>query len=95
MSNRIYYSAQAGQMAKRRGTMEALAFLALGIGVGAAAALLVAPNDGNDMRDLVRNAMEEGYQRGRDAATHTLSQLEGEFPNLRQRVDDLFDRVTN
>ncbi len=95
MSNRIYYSSEAGRMAKRRGTMEALAFLTLGIGVGAAAALLIAPNDGNDMRDLVRNTMEEGYQRGRDAATHTLSQLEGEFPNLRQRVDDLFDRVTN
>ena len=95
MSNRIHYNAQGGRMEKRRGTKEALAFLTLGIGVGAATAMLVAPNDGNGMRDLVRNAMEEGYQRGRDAATHTLSQLEGEFPNLRKRVDDLFDRVTN
>jgi len=86
MSSRIQYSSQAERMAKRRGTMETLAFLTLGIGVGAAAALLIAPKDGNDTRDLVKNAMQEGYQRGRNAATHTLSQLEGELPDLRKRV---------
>ena len=94
MTSRIYYSEEAEQTMKRRRMVDALLFAGLGIGVGSSVALLLAPHKGETTREMLANTLEEGFQRGRESTDDALSQLEGEIPNLRQRVNDLVSKVT-
>lgn len=93
MSSRIYYSEEAEHQMKRQRLVDALMFTGLGIGIGSAIALLLAPNSGETTRELIANTLEEGFQRGRESTDEALSQLEHEVPNLRQRVNDLINKV--
>jgi hypothetical protein len=95
MSNsRIYYSEKAEKTMKRQRFVDALMFTGLGIGIGSAVALLMAPNAGEKTRELITNTLEEGFQRGRESTDQALSQLEQEVPNLRGRVNGLVGRFT-
>ena len=51
MSDRMYYSNEAKQQARRERTLLALIFTALGLSIGAAIALLFAPMEGEELRD--------------------------------------------
>ncbi len=62
---------------RRRGTAKALGFLAVGLGVGALAALLLAPKAGRQMRKDIRRR----YEDARDA-----------LDDLGERASDLWDR---
>ena len=93
MTNRIYYSEEAEEKMKRQRLVDALMFTGLGIGIGSAVALLLAPNKGEATRELISNTLEEGFQRGRATTDEALSQLEQEVPNLRERVNELVGKL--
>ena len=95
MANRIYYSEEAEKTMRRRGVVNALIFTGLGIGIGSAVALLLAPNEGEKNREFIANALQEGFQRGRETTDEALSQLEREIPNLRERVNDLVVKIAS
>lgn len=94
MSSRIYYSEEAEKAMKRQRIVDALMFTGLGIGLGSAIALLLAPNSGEKTRELIADTLEEGFQRGRDATDEALGQLEQEVPNLRARVNELMGKIS-
>lgn len=94
MTGRIYYSEEAEQTMARRRLLDALLFTGLGIGVGSAIALLLAPNNGEQTREFITNTLAEGFQRGREATDEALGQLEQEVPNLRERVNELVGKIT-
>lgn len=93
MSNRVYYTAEAEDLMKRRSLFTALAMLAVGLGIGALVAMLLAPGDGEKTRRVLADALEEGYRRGRQATDDALGQLERDIPNLRKRVDSLLSKM--
>lgn len=94
-TNRVYYSKEAEDMARRDRIIRSLTFMLLGLGVGAAIAVLFAPDEGDKTREMITDALEEGFSRGRKATTDALKQLEHEYPNLRERVDGVIDNVRN
>ena len=94
MSDRIYYSKETERAMKRQRLVNALTFVGLGIGLGALFALLFAPDDGEKTRGMIADALEDGYQRGREATVEALSQLDVEIPNLREKVDGMLDKVS-
>ncbi len=94
MSDRIYYSKETERIMKRQRIVNALTFTGLGIGLGALFALLFAPDEGEKTREMITDALEDGYQRGREATVEALSQLEQEIPNLREKVDGMLDKVS-
>lgn len=93
MPDRIYYSREAEQAARQRQIAGLLAFLTLGLGIGAAIALMFAPQEGSRTRDEVAGALEEGIRRGRATANDAVDQLESEFPDLRKKFDRLVARA--
>ncbi len=93
MTSRIYYSDQAEQIARRREIAAGIALLTLGLGVGATLALLFAPQEGTDTREMLKHAMEDGYDQGRDAARQALKQLRNDAPELRERIDNIIDNL--
>ncbi len=93
MSNRVYYTAEAEELMKRRSLFTALAMLAVGLGIGALVAMLFAPDEGEKTRRMLAEAVEEGYRRGRHATDDALGQLEKDIPNLRKRVDALLSKM--
>ncbi len=95
MSSRIYYSEEAEQKMKRQRLVNALTFAGVGIGIGSAVALLLAPHSGETTRDLIASTLEEGIQRGRESTDQALNQLEQDIPNLRERVNELISKVTS
>ena len=82
MTDRIYYSQEAEEQAKRQRQMLASLFLMLGAGMGAALALLFAPNDGEKNRQYVAS-------RGNDLAQAGIEKLGEEISHLRERVESL------
>jgi len=88
MSNRTYYSREAEMQVAREKTIMTLIFLAVGLAVGTAVALLFAPDSGKKTRDELGNVIEEGLNSGRDAVEPTLKRLERDFADLRKKVDD-------
>ncbi|NDJ78517.1 MAG: YtxH domain-containing protein [Chloroflexi bacterium] len=93
MTSRIYYSEEAEKRMQRQRLVDALMFTGIGIGIGSAAALLLAPNSGEKTRELITETLEEGFERGREATDEALSQLEQEVPNLRERVNELVQKI--
>jgi gas vesicle protein len=93
MANRIYYSEEAETRMKRQRLVSALLFTGLGIGIGSAVALLLAPNDGETTRELIADTLEEGFQRGRESTDEALRQLEQDVPDLRARVSELVGKI--
>ncbi|MBN1427139.1 MAG: YtxH domain-containing protein [Anaerolineae bacterium] len=93
MLDRIYYSKEAESLAKRQHMMGNLAFLMLGLGIGATFALLFAPKSGERVRELVAEALEEGFSRGREATEEALQHLAQEYPGLHEKVEDGLQRL--
>lgn len=58
MPSRIYYSEEAKRTAQQRQIIGGLAMLLLGIAIGAAIALLFAPEEGEEVRKRSDNALE-------------------------------------
>ena len=85
---RIYYSHDAETHALRTAQRSMLFFLAGGLAVGAAAALLFAPSSGKKTRHDLGQAVEEGVQNSREAVVPAVKQLEKELADLRKSIEE-------
>lgn len=95
MPSRIYYSEEAKRVAQQRQIVNGLAMMLFGIAVGAAIALLFAPEEGEEMRKRLGSALEEGYLRGRDHTLDAAQQLEDDIPDLRRKVSSALDSLNS
>ena len=87
MNNRIYYSEEAAQVARRQTTLAVILFTAFGLGIGAALALLFAPSKGEEIRHNLSNTVADGVDKTGDA----IHKMEKDISELRKRIED---RVT-
>ena len=87
-NNRTYYSREAEVRVARDKAVLTFIFLAFGLGVGTALALLFAPKPGEKVREDLAHGVEEGLNSGREAVGPALKRLEKEFADLRKKVDD-------
>jgi gas vesicle protein len=88
MMDRVYYSKEAESAARRQQMFSTLAFMMLGLGVGATLALLFAPERGERVRKLVTSALEEGFTRGRETTEDALHRLGKEYPDVYEKIKD-------
>ncbi len=88
MRDRIYYSREAEEQAMRERNAAMLAFLVIGVTVGAILALLFAPRSGDKTRAEIADALDEGFNEGRKASGDAIEKLEKEFAELRKRLED-------
>jgi gas vesicle protein len=93
-----YTSSEVEGLARWQRVSRALSFT-VGVGVGAATALLLAPNDGGKTRertrDMLASAMDEGMRQGRDISNKVWDQFNEELPHARERVGELANKVRN
>jgi gas vesicle protein len=87
-NERIYYSHDAEMHARRDKSLLTVLFLTLGLGIGAAFALLFAPLSGKRMRHEIGQSVEEGLHTGREAVQPLVKQVEQEFVDLKKKVED-------
>ncbi len=88
MSNRIYYSQEAEERVKRQIAVAVLLFAVIGGGIGALIALLLAPGSGEETREELSRAFNDGANAGRGATHEAVQRLEKEFSDFRQRIED-------
>ncbi len=89
MSNeRVYYSHDAEMHAMRDRTALILVFLTLGLGIGAALALLFAPMSGKKTRDGMTQTVEQGLKDGREMVEPVVERVEKEFDELKKNVEE-------
>jgi gas vesicle protein len=77
VSNRIYYSREAEAQANQEKALMVGIFLLLGLGIGAALALLFAPRSGQKTRQELTRALEERF-----------ATVEKDMENLRHSVEE-------
>lgn len=87
-TDRIYYSHDAKMHALRNRTTLTLAFLTLGLGVGAALAVLFSPVSGKKARQDFAESVEEGLNTGRESIEPVINRLEEQFNGLRKSIDE-------
>lgn len=87
MNNRIYYSEEAEQLARRQTALAIILFTAFGLGIGAALALMFAPEKGKNFRNTLSNTVAEGVDKTGDA----IHKMEKDIADLRKRIEE---RVT-
>lgn len=87
-TDRTYYSNDSKTRAMRRLTVLSGLILLIGLGTGAVLALLFAPSSGKQTRHDLTKAIEEGLQSGRDAVEPMVKELEGQFSDLRESVEE-------
>lgn len=95
MIDRIYYSKETEGLAKRQQVVGNLAFLMLGLGAGATLALLFAPERGERMRGLITDALEDGFERGREATEEILHHVGKEYPDIYDKLKDGLRKIRN
>ena len=88
MNERTYYSKEAEERAQRERALGILVFMALGLGIGAALALMFAPKRGDQLRKELAESVEESMDGGRDSAGKAVKRLEKDLGDLRKKVED-------
>jgi gas vesicle protein len=78
---------------KNSGVVNMLVFLLLGLGIGAALALLFAPDEGEKTRERISDSLDSGVKATSDAGSDALDRLEKEYQNLRKEVDKLISNI--
>jgi gas vesicle protein len=91
--DRIYYSKAAEERVQREKTLMTLIFLALGLGIGTALALMFAPQSGKKTREELGHTVEDSVHTGREAVEPTIKRLEKEFGELRKKVDERIESL--
>ena len=87
-SDRIYYSHGAKMRMMRQVTLLSALVLLIGLGTGALLAWLYAPSTGKQTRHDLAKSIGEGLQTGRDAVEPMVKNLEGQFSELRETVEE-------
>lgn len=83
-NNRTYYSHEAEMYESRKNA----ALLLIALGIGAAAALMLAPNSGQKTRENLMNGIEQGVNKGRDAVDPAIKRLEKELAEVRKNIEE-------
>jgi len=83
MNDRIYYSREAELRANRDKALLTLLFLAMGLGIGAALALLFAPRSGEQTRVELAKTVDTSLDEGRER----IQFLEKELADLRKKIE--------
>jgi hypothetical protein len=79
MNQRTYYSEEAKHRVRRDTTLMISVFLALGISIGTALAMLFAPKSGNETREDIAEATDGAVKK-----------LESKFNEFRKEVESRF-----
>lgn len=87
MNNRMYYSKEAADSAQRERAVLVLVMLGMGVAVGAAIALLFAPQAGEKIRKALEDQIEQALETGRDQATKAVENLQEDAERLRSDVE--------
>jgi len=88
MSERKYYSEQSKQRAQREQFLLIGVFLALGLSIGTALAILFAPQSGEETREEIINRAEKQFESGRETTEKTMARLQEDFNKLRALVEE-------
>jgi gas vesicle protein len=86
--DRMYYSRDAELQAMRDKTVMAALVMVLGLGIGAALALLFAPAAGTETRQEIAHTFESSVKDGRETVEPLVKRLEHEIADLRQRFQE-------
>ncbi len=87
-NDRIYYSHDAEIHAAREMTKIMVLCLMVGLGIGAALALLFAPTSGKTIRQDLAKSVEEGLQTGRETVEPMVKRVEKELGELQKNVEE-------
>lgn len=90
MTDRIYYSYEAEQQARRERLSIAVFAAAVGVGIGTLLAILFAPQKGTETREQVADRMKDSLEAGRDATQKIGSNAKEQATHLR---DEIVERV--
>ena len=93
MNERVYYSREAEEQAKRERTLLTLLFMALGVSIGAVVALMFAPRRGEELRSGLTHVLEGRVDSGRETTAALAKRLEGELNDFRKRVEERFSEL--
>ncbi len=91
MNERIYYSHEAEEQAKRQQLLVVILFAAFGLAIGTALALLFAPSKGEETRRTLSHTIEDSMDAGRDVSSEALHKVETELADLRKQFTQLLD----
>lgn len=80
-----------GAMGSRGAGRSGLLYLLVGTGIGAAAALLLAPKSGADLRGDLSDLAQKGYGQTTDIARRVKEQSSGLYNTAREKAGDLLD----
>lgn len=93
MSERMYYSHEAEVRANRQRVVLAMVVAGLGIGLGAALALLFAPQSGDKTRALIGDQVDHMVSQGQNTSNHLAKEVRTQASkarnNLEKRLQDL------
>jgi hypothetical protein len=92
MSDRVYYSREAEERAARQRMVAVLVFLAVGLGIGAAVAMLFTP-EGKKARLKAGEALGDGLETGKKRVSKTMHQLEDEYPGVLRKFENLLKEI--
>ncbi len=93
MNDRIYYSKEAEERALRERTVIALIVMGLGLGFGAALALLFAPRSGDEIRRELAEQANYAVESSRESTNKTIENLQREIRHLREDVEDRLKKI--
>lgn len=87
-NDRVYYSHDSEIHAVHQMTRLMALCLMVGLGVGAALALLFSPISGRKVRDDLTRTMGQSWNNGREAVEPLVKRVEKEFSDLQDSVEE-------
>ncbi|MFQ3566788.1 MAG: YtxH domain-containing protein [Aggregatilineales bacterium] len=93
MSDRMYYSREAEERANRERMITIITFLLLGVGIGAALALLFAPRSGERTREQISSTVTETLEQSERNLGETVKQLSRDLLELRKSIEDRIEKM--
>jgi len=88
VNERVYYSEEARRNAQRQQMIVAMAVAGVSLGLGAIIALLLAPDSGENIRDEIRNQLDELLERGSTATRDAVNNMGHQAQDVREQVED-------
>lgn len=88
MSDRMYYSYEAEQRARREKLMLVLLAAGVSVTIGALIAMLFAPQTGDELREQISEQMTDAVNKGQKLAQSTSEQVVEQADKLRENAQD-------
>ena len=94
MNNRIYYSHEAEQQVRREKLVLTMLVAGLSISIGAAIALIFAPQAGEKTRKQIGKQMEENLTKGLYTTTDGIrEQVQEQASQVRDTINDRIQKI--